>query len=315
MFEKILEVTNLTKKYKNNIVVDHVSFDIKKGSVVGLLGTNGAGKSTIINMLSTILKIDDGNIFFEGKDIKNQMSYYKRNLGVVPQEIAIYEQISVIDNARYFCKLYNIPNKEIEQRCEKILKAVDLYEVRNRKPGEFSGGMKRRLNIALALLHQPKLVIFDEPTVGVDIQSRKLILDYIKKLKQENISVIYTSHYMEEVEEIADNIIVIKNGHIIANGNSNDIRSMLSENVHLVIKIYGFTNEVKKDLVNNKNIYDIYIDNDLLHIILEKEISEVIYYEIIDILRKYNCKIREINTIKENLETVFLNITAERKLV
>ena len=290
------------------MAVDHVSFEIKKGDVVGLLGTNGAGKSTIINMLSTILKSDDGNIIFEGKDIKNQMSYYKKNIGVVPQEIAIYEQISVIDNAKYFCKLYGISRREIDQRCEKILKAVDLYDVRNRRPGEFSGGMKRRLNIALALLHQPKLVIFDEPTVGVDIQSRKLILDYIKQLKQERISVIYTSHYMEEVEEIADRIIVIKDGHVIANGDSDYIHSMISDNIHLAITADFITDELSKSLNKNTNVQDIFVENDVLHVTMKRDISGA-FYEIIDILREKGCKIKEINTMKENLETVFLNIT------
>ena len=315
MSETILKINNLTKRYKNHMAVDHISFEIKKGEVVGLLGTNGAGKSTTINMLSTILKPDDGSIIFEGKDIKNQIFYFKKNLGVVPQEIAIYEQISVVDNAKYFCKLYGIPNREIDQRCEKVLKAVDLYDVRNRRPAEFSGGMKRRLNIALALLHQPKLVIFDEPTVGVDIQSRNLILNYIKQLKQEGISVIYTSHYMEEVEEIADRIIVIKDGHIIANGDVDYIRSMISDNIHLAITVDCITDEIKKSLNKNTNVQDIYTEDDVLHIALKKDVSGVAYYEILDVLREEKCKIKEINTIKENLETVFLNITGERKLV
>lgn len=313
MVKTILEVNNLTKKYKNHMAVDHISFGIKEGEVVGLLGTNGAGKSTTINMLSTILKSDEGNIFFEGKDIKNQLSYYKKNIGVVPQEIAIYEQISVMNNVKYFCRLYGVPKKEIDQRCEKVLKAVDLYDVRERKPSEFSGGMKRRLNIALALLHDPKLVIFDEPTVGVDIQSRRLILDYIKKLKQEGISVIYTTHYMEEVEEIADRIIVIKDGHIIADGDSEHIHSMLSDNVHLAITVDFITDEIKNSLNENINVQDIRTENDVLYVTLKKDTSGTVYYEIIDILREECCKIKEINTVKDNFETVFLNITGERE--
>lgn len=175
--------------------------------------------------------------------------------------------------------------------------------------------MKRRLNIALALLHQLKLVIFDEPTVGVDIQSRKLILDYIKQLKQEGISVIYTSHYMEEVEEIADRIIVIKDGHIIANGDADYIRSIIFDNIHLVITVDCIIDEIKKNLNKNTNVQDIYTEDDVLHITLKRDISGVVYYEILDVLREERCKIIEINTIEENLETVFLNITGERKLV
>lgn len=175
--------------------------------------------------------------------------------------------------------------------------------------------MKRRLNIALALLHQLKLVIFDESTVGVDIQSRKLILDYIKQLKQEGISVIYTSHYMEEVEEIADRIIVIKDGHIIANGDADYIRSIIFDNIHLVITVDCIIDEIKKSLNKNTNVQDIYTEDDVLHITLKRDISGVVYYEILDVLREERCKIIEINTIEENLETVFLNITGERKLV
>lgn len=221
--ENLLEVKKLSKTYKNGRkALDNLNFHVTKGEILGFLGPNGAGKSTTINILSTLLQSDEGEIiFFNDKNLF--MKDVKKQLGIVPQELAIYEDITAAQNVKFFASLYGVKKSEINEKVENALKKVGLEDRKDDKPSTFSGGMKRRLNIACAIAHNPKLIIFDEPTVGIDPQSRNHILDSIKKLRDEGATIIYTTHYMEEVQQICDRVIIMDGGAILLNGSLDDI--------------------------------------------------------------------------------------------
>lgn len=223
--EYILKVKELEKNYGETKVVKGISFNVKAGEILGFLGPNGAGKSTSINMISTVVDYDKGSIFFLDKDVKTNENCLKKNLGVVPQDIAVFSDLSAYNNVKFFCGLYGFKGKELKENVEEALNFVGLWDRRKDLPSKFSGGMKRRLNIACAIAHRPRLLIMDEPTVGIDPQSRNNILDTVKKLNESGTTIIYTSHYMEEVEHICTNLIIMDEGHIIEQGTKEQLKS------------------------------------------------------------------------------------------
>ncbi len=215
MNQTILEVKNITKNYDAKIAVCDVSFSIQTGDIIGFIGPNGAGKSTSINMLSTIISPSSGDIYFKEENISKHNLNYKKSLGIVPQDLAIYEDLNAYDNVKFFCSLYGIRGSELKSKVEKALRFVELWDRRKDLPSKFSGGMKRRLNIACAIAHEPELLIMDEPTVGIDPQSRNNIMEAVKILNENGTTVIYTSHYMEEIETLCNRIILIDKGKVI----------------------------------------------------------------------------------------------------
>lgn len=217
MSKVLLQIENLCKNYGEKTVVSEVNFNVKDGDILGFIGPNGAGKSTTINMISTIEPSDNGGILFQGKDIKKQEKYFKQSLGIVPQDLALYEDLNAYDNVRFFCSLYNLKGDELTKSVKEALEFVGLWDKCKDYPSKFSGGMKRRLNIACAIAHHPKILIMDEPTVGIDPQSRNNILETIKILNKRGTTVIYTSHYMEEVEALCNRIVLLDNGIVIEN--------------------------------------------------------------------------------------------------
>ena len=212
----LLDVRGLSKSYGERRAVDGVSFQVQCGQTVGLIGPNGAGKSTIVSMICGLLRPDAGSVELGGAAIGAGASGAKRKIGFVPQDLALYEDLSARENLRLFAGLYGIKGKPMAARCDEVLALVNLLDRAGDKPATFSGGMKRRLNIAAALMHDPQILILDEPTVGVDPQSRNAIFDTLEKLKAMGRSLIYTSHYMEEVERLADHIVVIDHGKVLA---------------------------------------------------------------------------------------------------
>ncbi len=218
-FEKgfaLLSVSNLCKTYGDRRAVDGVSFNVQRGQTVGLLGPNGAGKSTTVGMICGLISADSGAVTLDGEPVGQGNNEAKRKIGLVPQDLALYDDLSAIENLKLFGALYGLKGDALKQRCAAVLELVRLADRANDKPSTFSGGMKRRLNIAAALLHDPQLLILDEPTVGVDPQSRNAIFDTLEALKAQGRSLIYTSHYMEEVERLADHIVIIDHGKVLA---------------------------------------------------------------------------------------------------
>ena len=212
----LLTVRGLSKSYGERRAVDDVSFTVDAGQTVGLIGPNGAGKSTTVAMICGLLRLDAGRVELAGVPLGAGACAAKRHIGYVPQDLALYEDLSARENLRLFASLYGIRGKQLAERCDAVLALVNLSERAFEKPATFSGGMKRRLNIAAALMHDPQLLILDEPTVGVDPQSRNAIFDTLEQLKAAGCALIYTSHYMEEVERLADHIVIIDRGKVLA---------------------------------------------------------------------------------------------------
>jgi ABC-2 type transport system ATP-binding protein len=212
----LLRVDSLVKSYGTRRAVDGVSFQVRAGQTVGLLGPNGAGKSTTVSMLCGLLRPDAGQVLLDGQSVTTGAASVKRRIGLVPQDLALYDDLSAHENLRLFGALYGLKGQLLNEHIERVLGLVNLLERAREKPATFSGGMKRRLNIAAALLHDPDLLILDEPTVGVDPQSRNAIFDCLASLQAQGRALIYTSHYMEEVERLADHIVIVDHGKVLA---------------------------------------------------------------------------------------------------
>ncbi|MBE5924574.1 MAG: ABC transporter ATP-binding protein [Lachnospiraceae bacterium] len=232
--DTILKTVDLTKKYDGKTVVDNLNIEIKKGEIFGLLGPNGAGKSTTMNMICNIIKPDFGMVEFLGKDFRKNKKELSAKLGYIPQNLAIHGSLKAWENVELFTSLYGIKGNELKERIDESLEYVGLSERRNDYAKKFSGGMKRRLNIACAIGHHPELLIFDEPTVGIDPQSRNFILEKIKESNKNGATVIYTSHYMEEVEAICTRIAIMDNGKIIASGTSEELKKLVVDDTESI---------------------------------------------------------------------------------
>jgi len=229
-------VENLVKKYGDITAVDHLSFTVSKGEIFGLLGPNGAGKSTTLNIITTLTDFDKGKVTVDGLDIREHKAEIKRLIGMVPQDIAIYDHLNALENVKFFASLYGYGKSDLTRNAMEALEFVGLSDKIKVKPKQMSGGMRRRLNIACGIAHKPKLIVLDEPTVGVDAQSREHILNSIRLLRDRGATVIYTSHYMQEVEQICDRIAIIDKGQLIACGTETELVSMVTDVQTVFIK-------------------------------------------------------------------------------
>ena len=223
----MIHIENLVKRYGEVLALDHLNLDIKEGEIFGLLGPNGSGKTTAINCILALLKFDKGVIKVFGEEMRPDSYSLKRQIGVVPQNVAVFEQMSVIENVDYFCGLYVKDKEKRKQMVEEAIRFVGLEDYKKMLPRKLSGGLLRRLNIACGIAHQPRLIILDEPTVAVDPQSRNKILEGIVELNRKGSTVIYTSHYMEEVEQICTKIAIMDHGRCIAFGTSEELKNMI----------------------------------------------------------------------------------------
>jgi ABC-2 type transport system ATP-binding protein len=222
----LLELKDLTKAYGEKLVVNKVGFSIREGEILGFIGPNGAGKTTTIKLMIDLEKRDSGEILYQETRIDHRRKEYKASIGVVPQEIALYEDMSAYDNVKFFCSLYGCRGTDLKNRVKKSLEFVGLWERRKELLAKYSGGMKRRLNIACSIAHSPKLLIMDEPTVGIDPQSRNHIMAAIKTLNQRGTSIIYVSHYMEEIEAVCWRIVIMDHGVIVADMEKEALKNM-----------------------------------------------------------------------------------------
>lgn len=307
---EIVKIENLVKRFGDVTAVDNISLSIEEGEIYGLLGPNGAGKSTTINIMCSLLSMDKGKIEILGKDIKREAAITKKNLGVVPQDIAIYEDLTAYENVKFFASLYGLKGEQLKERTNEALEFVGLSDRAKQFPKEFSGGMKRRLNIACAIAHRPKLIIMDEPTVGIDPQSRNHILQSVRKLNSMGCTIIYTTHYMEEVEVICTKIGVIDHGKLIAEGTKEELKSIVTDKnsievtVNVIDKVDG--DEIKK--ING--VIDVSVDDNKIKINSYKEVNNL--DKIIIYFTNNNIQINNIETKKPDLETVFLTLTGRK---
>jgi ABC-2 type transport system ATP-binding protein len=232
MNREVLRLSRVKKNYGEKCVVNGISYCVNQGDILGLIGPNGAGKSTMIKMLAGIEDMTEGNVCFEGNLVNKGNLTYKRALGIVPQDIALYEDLSAYDNVAFFCSLYGFTKNEVKDRTKEALEFVGLWDRKKELPGKFSGGMKRRLNIACSIAHSPKLLIMDEPTVGIDPQSRNHIMESIKKLNERGTTVIYVSHYMEEIEELCSRVMIMDHGNILEDCSKQELKAKYQDSKH-----------------------------------------------------------------------------------
>lgn len=307
--ENIVEVKSLTKKYKKLKAVDNLSFDIKKGEILGLLGPNGSGKSTTINCILSLLKFQNGSIKIFGEEMTPDSYDIKRQIGVIFQEIAVFEELTVYENIDYFCGLY-VKDKNIRKKyVEDAIELVGLEEFKKFYPKQLSGGLKRRLNIACGISHKPKLIFLDEPTVAVDPQSRNNILDGIKKLRDEGATILYTTHYMEEVELICDRIIILDKGRIIAEGTSDELKTLANIEEKITVEVGNIDNSVLNDIRNFKTVESANLNDNVLLIIYKKGKDNL--GELIDYLKEKKVKYNRIFSERPTLNDVFLELTGK----
>ena len=265
--ENIIEVKNLTKKYKNLKAVDDLSFEVKKGEILGLLGPNGSGKSTTINCLLSLLNYQNGSIKIFGEEMTPTSYEIKKQIGVIFQEIAVFEELTVYENIDYFCGLY-ISDKSLRKSyVMDAIKLVGIEDFINFYPKQLSGGLKRRLNIACGIAHKPKLIFLDEPTVAVDPQSRNNILDGIKKLRNDGATILYTTHYMEEVELICDRIIILDKGRIIASGTSDELKKLANIEEKITVEVTNMSSSILENIKKFKTVDSVTYDRNVLSII------------------------------------------------
>ena len=301
----ILKIENLKKSYKDTQAVKNVSFNVEKGDIYGVLGPNGAGKSTTINSIVGFIKPDSGSIVFEDKYSINE---WKRNIGYIPQELAIYPDLTAEENVSFFCSLYGFSGKELKERTERALVFTGLENDRKKKASVFSGGMKRRLNIAAAIAHGPKLVIMDEPTVGIDPRLRNHILESVKKLNQEGTSIIYTTHYMEEVEELCNKIIIIDHGSVITNGYKDEVKTVVAPVRSVKVNVSGGDiREAEKRMKGLEGMKSVNVSENELTCICGK--SDSIIQEILNVISELKLNVTDISCESPSLEEVFITLT------
>ncbi len=307
----LVQVNNLVKKYSDSGVqaVDQVSFDIKEGEVFSLLGPNGAGKSTTISMLSCLLNATEGDATVDGKSIISDTMGVKNVIGVVPQEIALYETLSARDNLLFWGRMYGMGGQTLKDRVEEVLEQVNLQERAKDRINTYSGGMKRRINIAVGLLHKPKMIFMDEPTVGIDPQSRRRILDMVKELNQQGLTVLYTTHYMEEAEELSDRVGIIDHGKLITIGTQKELTQMVGEKETL--RLHFGEGEIVEPLVETLNqmpevVQASTTDHQIIVIVPD---AEAALQGVISKTNEMGIKIRSLDIEEPNLEAVFLHLT------
>ncbi|MBP1561004.1 MAG: ABC transporter ATP-binding protein [Oscillospiraceae bacterium] len=255
MADTIVKIENLVKRYKDLIALDHLDLEIKQGEVFGLLGPNGSGKSTTINCLLSLLAFDKGNIEIFGKKMTPDNYEAKRNIGIIMQNVAVFDELTVIENIDYFCGLY-IKDKEERRKCvQDAISFTELHDFTKFYPKKLSGGLLRRLNIACGIAHKPKLIILDEPTVAVDPQSRNKILEGIQKLNEDGATIIYTSHYMEEVEQICTRIAIMDKGRKIAEGTKDELKKMIKNTETVSVEISAVPDDILEKIGTLPHVY------------------------------------------------------------
>ncbi len=303
----LLKTIDLKKHYKNIKAVDGINFEVKKGEVFGLLGPNGAGKSTTISMISTLINPSHGDIIYKNKSILKEPKALQKSLGVVPQDIALYPTLTGNENLRFWGNVYGLKGKELKRRIEEVAEIIGIKERLKDKIEKYSGGMKRRINIGAALLHKPELLIMDEPTVGIDPQSRNHILDTVLELNREGMTIIYTSHYMEEVEYLCSRISIMDKGKIIASGTKDELIDTIEGSKRISLSFDRITDKLIRSIKDISYIDKVEIIDE--EIVLTTINGETIFKDILSKVSETDSNIISIDVKNPNLEEVFLHLT------
>lgn len=307
---KVIEIKDLVKKYDDIIAVDNINLSIEEGEIYGILGPNGAGKSTTISLICSLLFPTSGEIKIFGEDIRKNLKSIKKQLGLVPQNIALYKDFTAYENVKFFGELYGLRGKRLNEAIDNSLEFTGLLDVKKKKAEKFSGGMLRRLNIACAIVHSPKILIMDEPTVGIDPQSRNNIMQAVKKLNKEGVTIIYTTHYMEEAESLCSKIAIIDKGKIIVEGTKEELKDIVSDKKIFSVGVDDIYKVNVETLRNVEGVLDVSIDNNNVIITSAKEVNNI--SEIIKEISTEDLKINDLGFKEITLETVFLSLTGKK---
>ncbi|HAB61542.1 MAG TPA: ABC transporter ATP-binding protein [Lachnospiraceae bacterium] len=305
----VVKVNNLVKRYEKLVALDHLNLEIQEGEIFGLLGPNGSGKSTTINCILSLLKYDKGSIEIFGKQMRPDAYDIKRDIGIIMQNVAVFNELTVYDNIYYFCSLYVKDPKEIRRLTEEAIEFVSLEDFKKFYPKKLSGGLLRRLNIACGIAHKPKLIILDEPTVAVDPQSRNKILEGIKKLNEGGATIIYTTHYMEEVEQLCDRIAIIDKGKVIASGTKEELKNMISLGETITLETYHLTEENIEEIKNIPNIASVDYNGQTVVVKSKKGKNNLVH--VLNYFENRKISMGKIYSELPTLNDVFLEITGK----
>ena len=309
MAETVVKIDNLVKRYKDLIALDHLSLEIKEGEIFGLLGPNGSGKTTTINCLLSLLAFDKGSIEIFGKEMTPTSYGIKREIGIIMQNVAVFEELTVYDNIDYFCGLYITDKNERKKCVEEAVKFVGLEDFTRFYPKKLSGGLLRRLNIACGIAHKPRLIILDEPTVAVDPQSRNRILEGIQELNRAGATVIYTSHYMEEVEQICTRIAIMDKGHKVAEGTKEELKKMIKNTETISVEVQKPSEDIMKEIAELPHVYRSEYAGDRLTVFCSGGKHNLI--RVLGVLQKHDLHIGRVYSELPTLNDVFLEITGK----
>ena len=305
----ILEVHDLVKKYGDFAAVNGISFDIQAGEVFSLLGPNGAGKTTTISVLSTLFRPTSGDAIIGGHSVTQEPMAVRQLIGVVPQELAIYNELTAYENLSFWGQMYGLGGRVLKARIDEVLEQIGLRDKSKQRVRTYSGGMKRRVNIGVGLLHKPRLLFLDEPTVGIDPQSRRAILDSVLELNEQGMTVLYTTHYMEEAQELSDRVGIIDHGELIALGTQTELTRQVGENDSLVLHIAEGEDAAAlvQAVRQMTGVLQAEVTDDTVTIIVPE--AEEILAPVVTLSNEIGCKIRTVEIQEPNLEAVFLHLT------
>jgi ABC-2 type transport system ATP-binding protein len=307
MIENAIQVQDLKRSFGDLQAVKGVRFEAHTGEVLSLLGPNGAGKSTTISMLSGLLAPDAGDACIMGHSIRNDGEAAKASLGVVPQEIALYPDLSARENLVFWGKMYGLRGQELQTRVDEVLAVIGLTDRQKDRVGTFSGGMKRRVNIGAALLHQPEVIIMDEPTVGIDPQSRRHILDNVKELNRQGMTVLYTTHYMEEAAELSDHIAIMDQGEVIAYGTHDELIRLVGEQTRVDLTTNVPGESLLVTFQNVDGVSQASSQNGTVTILVDD--SNRVLPGLFEAANREGARITSVDIQEPNLEAVFLHLT------
>lgn len=302
-----IEVINLHRSFGETKAVQGISFEVGPGEIFSLLGPNGAGKTTAISMLSCLLRPDEGDARIMGHSIISDSTEVKRILGVVPQEIALYEDLTARENLTFWGKMYGLRGSALKLRVDEVLDIIGLQDRANERVGKYSGGMKRRVNIGVALLHKPKVIYMDEPTVGIDPQSRRNILDSVVSLKELGMTVLYTTHYMEEAEELSNHIAIMDHGKLMAYGTNEELVKLVGQQTRISLILNVDAGRVMEVWRTLEGVTRVSAEDGKISVLVED--SNIVLPRLFESAAKLSARITSVDIQEPNLEAVFLHLT------
>ena len=305
--KNIIEIKGLTKRFGNYTAVDKMNLSVREGEIFGFLGPNGAGKTTTISMLTTLIKPTDGTAIIAGHDLSTEGDKVRSSIGVVPQTFALFPELTAYENLQYIGRLYGMTSAQIKERSEYLLKHVSLFEHKDRIAGVFSGGMKQRLSLAASIISNPKILFMDEPTTGLDPQSRIAMRELTQSLNKQGMTIVYTTHDMEEAEKICDRIVIMDKGRIIIDGSSDELKASIMQAPIVEVRLDFAANSVLEDLRKLSFVKDVVANETHIHITVSKK--EGVFYALSDFFAKKKLPVDEIQFKEPTLEEVFVHLT------